>query len=175
MFRSLSRALSLGARPPAALPGTAYVRIRYAFADDAEDLACLAALDSKRPLSSPVLVAEVDGELHAALSLADRASVADPFRPTVELLELLALRAAQLLALRAAQPRVADAAAGTLRRRPGGDESSPGIHRPGRTDQPADDRARLRRVAQGLRSRRQTHVHALARRRNRAPILRVAC
>jgi hypothetical protein len=43
-----------------------------------------------------VLVAEVGGELWAAISLDDRHVVADAFRPTGELVALLAERARQL-------------------------------------------------------------------------------
>ncbi|MBV9464847.1 MAG: hypothetical protein JO169_01910, partial [Solirubrobacterales bacterium] len=45
--------------------------------------------------AQPALVAEIDGELCAALSLADGRVVADPFRPSGALLELLRMRAAQ--------------------------------------------------------------------------------
>jgi hypothetical protein len=53
----------------------------------------VAALDSGRVPRSPLLVAEVDGEVRAALSLDDGAHVADPFHPTRELVELLRARA----------------------------------------------------------------------------------
>jgi hypothetical protein len=39
-----------------------------------------------------VLVAEVEGELWAALELAGGRTIADPFRPTLAVRELLALR-----------------------------------------------------------------------------------
>jgi hypothetical protein len=52
-----------------------------------------------------VLVAEVDGSLWAALSLDSGAVVADPFRPSMELRSLLALRAAQIGAARAFERR----------------------------------------------------------------------
>jgi hypothetical protein len=74
------------------------VTIRYAFPDDEAGLARLAVLDSAAAASPPLLVAEVDGELRAALSLADGAVIADPFRPAAALLDLLATRAAQLVA-----------------------------------------------------------------------------
>lgn len=74
------------------------VTIRQAFPDDALALLGLAALDSARPLAEPVLVAEVEGELRAALSLHDGAVVADPFRRTAALIELLGARAAQIAA-----------------------------------------------------------------------------
>ncbi len=74
------------------------VTIRSAFPDDEAGLARLAVLDSAASLRPPMLVAEVDGELRAALSLANGAMIADPFRPTAALLDLLAARAAQLVA-----------------------------------------------------------------------------
>ncbi|MGH2862448.1 MAG: hypothetical protein ACRDLT_13225 [Solirubrobacteraceae bacterium] len=77
------------------------VTIRYADSLDDAALTKLAALDSAEPLTLPVLVADVEGELRAALSLVDSAVVADPFRPTVELVELLRTRADQL----AGEPR----------------------------------------------------------------------
>jgi hypothetical protein len=72
------------------------VTLRFGFPDDAGALAGLAVLDSSEPLAMPVLLAEVGGELHAALSLADERVVADPFRPTVALVDLLRARALQL-------------------------------------------------------------------------------
>lgn len=74
------------------------VTIRYAFPDDEAGLARLAVLDSAAAPSPPLLVAEVDGELRAALSLPDGAAIADPFKPAAALLDLLAARAAQLVA-----------------------------------------------------------------------------
>ena len=52
----------------------------------------LAYLDSHRPLSGDVLVALVEGEPLAAISLADGTVVADPFRHTAVAVELLQLR-----------------------------------------------------------------------------------
>ena len=79
------------------------VTIRHAFPDDALALVRLAALDSREPPAQPVLVAEVDGELRAALSLRDGAVAADPFHRTQALVELLRARAAQLSAVGAAR------------------------------------------------------------------------
>ncbi|MEA2384282.1 MAG: hypothetical protein QOH72_4253 [Solirubrobacteraceae bacterium] len=82
------------------------VTIRVADPDDAIALERLAALDSKRLPPGRLLVAEVDGELWAAVSLggaAPVADVADPFRPSGELVLLLHERARQLE--RAARPR----------------------------------------------------------------------
>ena len=71
------------------------ITIRPAYADDDSALARLAALDSAAaPPKSPLLVAEVDGELRAALSLRDGTAIADPFVPTMDLLELLRTHAA---------------------------------------------------------------------------------
>jgi hypothetical protein len=70
--------------------------LRFAFPDDQVVLARLAALDSSEPPPQPVLIAEVDGEPRAALSLADGRVVADPFRFTLPLVALLRARAAQL-------------------------------------------------------------------------------
>jgi hypothetical protein len=63
---------------------------------DLADLAALdrlAALDSASPPTGPTLVAEVGGELWAALELATGATIADPFRPSGELVDLLKLHA----------------------------------------------------------------------------------
>jgi hypothetical protein len=70
--------------------------IRAAGPTDAAALARLAALDSKPVPRGRVLVAEVGGELWAAVALDGRAAVADPFRPSGELALLLAQRARQL-------------------------------------------------------------------------------
>lgn len=74
------------------------VTIRFAHAHDGVALAALAQLDSAKPLTSPAIVAEVDGRLRAALSLVDSAVIADPFQLTGELVELLHVRAEQLTA-----------------------------------------------------------------------------
>ena len=71
--------------------------IRLAAPADGVDLGRLAELDSAPPLApTPTLVAEVDGELRAALPLDGGRAIADPFRPTAELVALLAERARQL-------------------------------------------------------------------------------
>jgi hypothetical protein len=71
------------------------VTIRRAYPDDEPALRRLAALDSAPAPAGEVLVAEVGGELHAAIAVADGAAVADPFRRTADLVELLRLRAAR--------------------------------------------------------------------------------
>jgi hypothetical protein len=73
------------------------VTIRRAAAADAERLRRPAELDSAPVPSEPLLVAEVDGRLRAALSLERGAhAIADPFYRGCELLDLLRMRAAQL-------------------------------------------------------------------------------
>jgi hypothetical protein len=69
------------------------VVIRPAYPDDDAALARLAALDSRRPLSGPVLIAERDGRPLAALATRDDRVVADPFAPTADLVALLRLHA----------------------------------------------------------------------------------
>jgi hypothetical protein len=67
-----------------------------------------------------VLVAEVDGQALAAISLADGAVIADPFHLTGDLVALLRVRAAQLQAqpqLRARMLRSARRVAATGRPR----------------------------------------------------------
>lgn len=72
--------------------------IRSARASDATAIERLARLSDRRVPAAPVLVAEVDGEILAAAPLTGELGVADPFTVTVDVTELLALRAAQLRA-----------------------------------------------------------------------------
>jgi hypothetical protein len=65
------------------------ITIRPGYADDHLALVRLAALDSAAVPAQPLLVAEVDGELSAALSLADGVTIANPFRPTADIVALL--------------------------------------------------------------------------------------
>jgi hypothetical protein len=55
-----------------------------------------AELDSAASPEQPVLLAEVDGQLRAALALTGGAVIADPFHPTADLIDLLYARANQL-------------------------------------------------------------------------------
>jgi hypothetical protein len=71
--------------------------IRMAVSADAEALVRLAQLDSVRPPAPvPMLVAEVGGELRAALPLDGGPAIADPFRRTAQLVAILAERRRQL-------------------------------------------------------------------------------
>jgi hypothetical protein len=72
------------------------VTMRMALPSDADALERLAELDSTHVPAEPVLVAEVGGDLWAAISLDDNHLVGDPFRPTGELQFLLVERARQL-------------------------------------------------------------------------------
>lgn len=63
--------------------------IRPADAADEVELWRLAALDSSPLPPAPLLVAEVQGELRAAVSATDLSAIADPFRRTAELVDLL--------------------------------------------------------------------------------------
>ncbi|HEX5193971.1 MAG TPA: hypothetical protein VFW09_14305 [Solirubrobacteraceae bacterium] len=74
---------------------TDQITIRLAYADDERALLRLAALDSApAPPAPPLLVAEVDGKLRAALSLSERgSSIADPFYPSAPLVRLLGAHA----------------------------------------------------------------------------------
>ena len=74
-------------------------------AADQSRLHRLAALDSHAPLDGPVLGAEVEGELRAAISVATGELVADPFARTSELGALLHLRADQHRAQRGTSRR----------------------------------------------------------------------
>lgn len=87
------------------------ITIRPAYADDDHSLVRLAALDSAAAVPPrPLLVAEIDGEIRAALSQSDGTVIADPFHRTVEIVDLLRVHAS-------AKPRAARRRQrGTLRR-----------------------------------------------------------
>jgi hypothetical protein len=73
------------------------VIIRFATADDHAAMARLAQLEGIRPVpESRTLIAEVESEVLAALPLGGGEPLADPFRPTAALVELLLVRATHL-------------------------------------------------------------------------------
>jgi len=78
------------------------VLIRAARGSDGNALEQLAQLDSARVPAGELLVAESDGALVAAHAPASGATIADPFRPTATVVELLELRGAGLDERRAA-------------------------------------------------------------------------
>ena len=79
------------------------VTIRWALPTDLDALERVAALDSKKLPAEPLLVAAVDGQVWAAVSVLDDVAVADPFVPSGDLVGLLRTRASQLRDFR---PRV---------------------------------------------------------------------
>jgi hypothetical protein len=70
--------------------------IRRATAADAFALKRLAAIDSAAPPTGDVLLAEMDNELWAAVAVESGAAIADPFRPSGDLVELLRFRAERM-------------------------------------------------------------------------------
>jgi hypothetical protein len=80
--------------------------IRRAAAADEFAVGRLSALDSAFPPTGDVLLAEVGDELWAALSVDTGHAVADPFRPSGDLVDLLRLRADGLSAEQPARGRV---------------------------------------------------------------------
>jgi hypothetical protein len=79
--------------PIQSAPTIADATIRYAHPDEADALTTLAQLDSSRAPRGVVLVADVNGELWAAVSVDDGHTVANPFRPSGELAFRLSERA----------------------------------------------------------------------------------
>jgi hypothetical protein len=72
------------------------VTVRALRGRDIEPLRVLAALDGRHVPTGPVLVAEMDGELVAALPLDGGRAIADPFRRTADIVALLELRGRQI-------------------------------------------------------------------------------
>jgi hypothetical protein len=72
------------------------LKIRPADSADAGALVRLAALDSSYPPTGDTLIAEVGDELWAAVEVDSGEAIADPFRPSGELVDLLRLRASLL-------------------------------------------------------------------------------
>lgn len=75
---------------------TAIVALRLAGPDEAQVVRRLASLDDAPALTGQVLLALVDGQAVAALSLSDGRVVANPFLPTEAAVGLLRLRAQHL-------------------------------------------------------------------------------
>jgi hypothetical protein len=72
------------------------ITVRLFAERDIDSIRRLAALDEKPVPIGGVLVAEMAGELVAALPLAGGEALADPFKPTAQVVDLLRLRARQL-------------------------------------------------------------------------------
>lgn len=69
--------------------------MRFSGPQDTPALAKLSQLDSTRCPGGRLLLAEVAGELHAALPIDGAQAIADPFRHTDDLIRLLEMRRAQ--------------------------------------------------------------------------------
>ena len=80
------------------------VVIRAARGSDGGALDQLARVDSQRPLDGNVLLAEQDGVLVAALD--GERVIADPFRPTADVVALLRLHAGRARHAQGARPRI---------------------------------------------------------------------
>jgi hypothetical protein len=87
-------------------PAEESVALRLCSVHDDDALERLALLEGRPSPRGRFVLAEVDGEIVAALPLRGGEALTDPFRPTAHLLPLLRLRAAQL----DDQPRRIDAA-----------------------------------------------------------------
>jgi hypothetical protein len=72
--------------------------IRTATTSDQFAIRRLAVLDSASPPTGEVLLGEMDGELWAAVSVDSGDAIADPFRPSGDVVELLRLHAGSSLA-----------------------------------------------------------------------------
>lgn len=79
---------------------TAGVRVRRFTERDIDGIRRLSALDDKPVPTGGVLVAELAGELVAALPLDGGEALADPFKPTADIVAMLQLRARQLNKIR---------------------------------------------------------------------------
>jgi hypothetical protein len=77
------------------------ITIRTSSSADIPELRRIAALDSQRVPAGDLLVAEVCGEIVAAYAPETSSAIADPFRRTSDVVDLLRLRAG----VRAASPK----------------------------------------------------------------------
>jgi len=81
------------------------IAFRPATADDDRVLRDLSELDSARPVERPAVLAVVDGQPVAAVSLSDGRIVADPFTRTEDVVRLLRSRIAWQAAARSSRRR----------------------------------------------------------------------
>lgn len=94
--RRASHESSASSIPSVAGTSRQEIVLRRAAPKDAVALELLATLDSAAHPTGELLVAEVDEQIVAALPLDGGRAIADPFRPTAALVELLRLRASLL-------------------------------------------------------------------------------
>ena len=85
------------------MTSTASLTIRHAIAADEADITRLATLDSSRVPSGELLVAELDGNLVAAVSIDTGAAIADPFEHTAAIVDSMR---AQIRKTRAPRPAI---------------------------------------------------------------------
>ena len=81
------------------------IAFRPATADDDRVLRDLSELDSAKPVERPAVLAAVDGQPVAAVSLSDGRIVADPFTRTEDVVRLLRSRIAWQAAARSSRRR----------------------------------------------------------------------
>ena len=96
LFRQIENDRHRIARDRAQRKAADAVVIRSSSDADSRRLQRLAILDSAPAPQGPMLVAERDGVLVAAVPMDDGRAMADPFEPTLGLVGLLELRRAQL-------------------------------------------------------------------------------
>jgi hypothetical protein len=74
------------------------ITIRPAHEDDAGALERLAELEERQVPAGPLLLAEIEGTIEAAVAIASGDAIANPFAASAEIISLLELRAGQLRA-----------------------------------------------------------------------------
>jgi hypothetical protein len=74
-----------------------HLTVRLAAQDDETALRRLADVDSASRLTGRVLVAELEDELRAAISLDTGTVIANPFKPSADIVHVLRLRRYQLM------------------------------------------------------------------------------
>jgi hypothetical protein len=71
--------------------------VRLAAPEDEPALRRLAEIDSAPPLKGRILIAELEGEPRAAVSLETGSVIANPFKPAADIVHVLHLRRYQLM------------------------------------------------------------------------------
>ena len=115
--RRAAAAAARAARAATSSPSVAdvsgeHVVLRRAQRQDANALDRLAALDGVRRPAGELMLAEVEGEILAAVPVEGGRAIADPFRPTADLVDLLRARTrplagrAEIRGLRRLRPRL---------------------------------------------------------------------
>ena len=94
--QALDRSRVRDGQPKPGSAGSDAIVLRLCNVHDDEALERLAMLGGRRVPRGRFVIAEVDGEVVAALPLRGGEPLSDPFRPTAHLLPLLHLRATQL-------------------------------------------------------------------------------